>query len=219
MRDYNGWEELFLDEFNKPYFVELKAFLEREYASKTVYPPKRLILNAFDRTSPSEVKVVILGQDPYINPRQAMGMSFSVPQGIQAQPSLENIKKDILSDMGAPSIIADGDLTPWAKQGVLLLNTVLTVVAGLSNSHKNKGWETFTDRVIEYLDGLKQPIVFLLWGANAKNKRTLLNNPGHMTLTAAHPSPLSAYNGFFGCKHFSRTNEFLISHGVEPIKW
>ena len=219
MRDYNGWEELFLDEFNKPYFVELKAFLEREYASKTVYPPKRLILNAFDRTSPSEVKVVILGQDPYINPRQAMGMSFSVPQGIQAPPSLENIKKEILSDTGAPSIIADGDLTPWAKQGVLLLNAVLTVVAGLSNSHKNKGWETFTDRVIEYLDGLKQPIVFLLWGANAKNKRTLLNTPGHMTLTAAHPSPLSAYNGFFGCKHFSRTNEFLISHGVEPIKW
>lgn len=219
MRDYNGWEELFLDEFNKPYFVELKAFLEQEYASKTVYPPKRLILNAFDMTSPSEVKVVILGQDPYINPRQAMGMSFSVPQGIQAPPSLENIKKEILSDTGASCIIADGDLTPWAKQGVLLLNTVLTVVAGLSNSHKNKGWETFTDRVIEYLDGLEQPIVFLLWGANAKNKRTLLNNPGHMTLTAAHPSPLSAYNGFFGCKHFSRTNEFLINHGVEPIKW
>ena len=152
--------------------------------------------------------------------RQSLIPTAKTPESAApAPPSLENIKKEILSDTGAPSIIADGDLTPWAKQGVLLLNAVLTVVAGLSNSHKNKGWETFTDRVIEYLDGLKQPIVFLLWGANAKNKRTLLNNPGHMTLTAAHPSPLSAYNGFFGCKHFSRTNEFLISHGVEPIKW
>lgn len=219
MRDYNGWEKLFLDEFNKPYFAELKCFLEQEYAKKTVYPPKRLILNAFDKTAPDAVKVVIIGQDPYINPRQAMGMSFSVPQGVQAPPSLENIKKEISSDTGAPSKIKDGDLTPWAEQGVLLLNAVLTVVAGLSNSHKGKGWETFTDRVIEYVDGLPQPIVFLLWGANAKNKRTLLTNPKHLTLTAAHPSPLSAYNGFFGCKHFSRTNDFLEKNGVTPIEW
>ena len=218
-RSYNGWEKLFLTEFDKEYFVKLKAFLEEEYAKGVVYPPTKLILNAFDQTSPNNVKVVILGQDPYINPNQAMGMSFSVPKGVKAPPSLENIKKEIFADTGKVSQIKEGDLTPWANQGVLLLNAVLTVKAGLSNSHKNKGWETFTDSVIKFIDGLNQPIVFLLWGANAKAKRELLTNPNHLVLTAMHPSPLSAYNGFFGCKHFSKTNEFLTSRGVEPIEW
>ncbi|MBR5250940.1 MAG: uracil-DNA glycosylase [Clostridia bacterium] len=218
-RDYNGWETLFDKEFSQDYFVNLKKFLEEEYAKGVIYPPKKLILNAFDQTSPKLVKVVILGQDPYINPNQAMGMSFSVPSGVKAPPSLENIKKEIFADTGKISQIKDGDLTPWANQGVLLLNAVLTVKAGLSNSHKNKGWETFTDSVIKYLDGLNQPVVFLLWGANAKAKRELLTNPNHLVLTSAHPSPLSAYNGFFGCKHFSKTNEFLTKKGVEPIEW
>ena len=218
-RDYNGWETLFDEEFSQDYFVRLKEFLNDEYSRGVVYPPKKLILNAFDQTSPTLVKVVILGQDPYINPNQAMGMSFSVPCGVKAPPSLENIKKEIFADTGNVSQIKEGDLTPWAKQGVLLLNAVLTVRSGVSNSHKNKGWETFTDSVIKYLDGLNQPIVFLLWGANAKAKRELLTNPNHLVLTSAHPSPLSAYNGFFGCKHFSKTNEFLTKKGVEPIKW
>ena len=160
-----------------------------------------------------------MGQDPYINPNQAMGMCFSVPDGIAPPPSLQNIKKEILSDTGKNSVVKDGNLTPWAKQGVLLLNTALTVVAGKSNSHQNKGWETFTDRVIEYVDSLEQPIVFLLWGANAKQKRSLLTNPKHLTLVGAHPSPLSAFAGFFGCKHFSQANAFLAKHGVTPIEW
>lgn len=218
-RSYNGWEYLFQQEFCKPYFVQLKAFLEEEYARTTVYPPKRLILNAFDVTSPTAVKVVILGQDPYINPRQAMGMSFSVPEGVRVPPSLVNIKKEILSDTGVESCVKEGDLTPWAKQGVLLLNASLTVQAGKSNSHRNKGWETFTDRVIEYVDQLPQPVVFMLWGANAKEKRRLLTNPQHLTLLGAHPSPLSAYAGFFGCRHFSKANDYLQKNGVEPIVW
>jgi len=218
-RDYNGWETLFDKEFKQDYFVRLKEFLNDEYSKGVVYPPKKLILNAFDQTSPHLVKVVILGQDPYINPNQAMGMSFSVPNGVKAPPSLENIKKEIFADTGKVSQIKEGDLTPWAKQGVLLLNAVLTVRSGLSNSHKNKGWETFTDNVIKYIDTLNQPIVFLLWGANAKAKREFLTNPNHLVLTSAHPSPLSAYNGFFGCKHFSKTNEFLTKKGVEPIEW
>ena len=218
-RSYNGWENLFSQEFSKPYFIQLKSFLEQEYSRTTVYPPKKLILNAFDVTAPQKVRVVVLGQDPYINPNQAMGMSFSVPQGVKAPPSLENIKKEILSDTGEASCIEGGDLTPWAEQGVLLLNASLTVEAGKSNSHKNKGWEIFTDKVIEYVDSLDQPIVFLLWGANAKEKRRLLKNPKHLTLAGAHPSPWSAYAGFFGCKHFSKTNEYLKANGEEPIKW
>ena len=218
-RNYNGWEDFFNQEFSKPYFLQLKQFLQQEYATKTVYPPKRLILNAFDMTAPSQIKAVILGQDPYINPNQAMGMCFSVPDGIAPPPSLQNIKKEILSDTGKNSVVKDGNLTPWAKQGVLLLNTALTVVAGKSNSHQNKGWETFTDRVIEYVDSLEQPIVFLRWGANAKQKRSLLTNPNHLTLVGAHPSPLSAFAGFFGCKHFSQANAFLAKHGVTPIEW
>lgn len=216
---YNGWDELFLEEFNKPYFKNLKNFLLREYATKTVYPPKSLILNAFDQTPYDKVKVVILGQDPYYNPGQAMGMSFSVNKGVAVPKSLQNMFKEIADDIGRPSAIEGGDLTPWARQGVLLLNTVLTVVAGQPNSHKGMGWETFTDAVINKLNSRNTPTVFLLWGRNALDKRALITNPTHLVLTAAHPSPLSAFNGFFGCRHFSKTNEFLRKNGLEEIVW
>lgn len=216
---YNGWDELFLEEFNKPYFKNLKNFLLQEYATKTVYPPKSLILNAFDQTPYDKVKVVILGQDPYYNPEQAMGMSFSVNKGVAVPKSLQNMFKEIADDIGRPSAIEGGDLTPWARQGVLLLNTVLTVVAGQPNSHKGMGWETFTDAVINKLNSRNTPTVFLLWGRNALDKRALITNPTHLVLTAAHPSPLSAFNGFFGCRHFSKTNEFLRKNGLEEIVW
>lgn len=216
---YNGWENLFITEFAKPYFVNLKQFLLNEYATKTVYPPKPLILNAFDHTAYDNVKVVILGQDPYYNPGQAMGMSFSVPDGVAVPKSLQNMFKEIEDDTGNPSAIVGGNLTPWANQGVLLLNTVLTVVAGRPNSHKGRGWETFTDAVIEQLNKRNKPTVFLLWGRNAYEKRALITNPTHLVLTAAHPSPLSAFNGFFGCKHFSKTNDFLRAHGESEIVW
>ncbi len=216
---YNGWDELFLEEFNKPYFKNLKNFLLQEYATRTVYPPKSLILNAFDQTPYDKVKVVILGQDPYYNPGQAMGMSFSVNKGVAVPKSLQNMFKEIADDIGQPSAIEGGDLTPWARQGVLLLNTVLTVVAGQPNSHKGMGWETFTDAVINKLNSRNTPTVFLLWGRNALDKRALITNPTHLVLTAAHPSPLSAFNGFFGCRHFSKTNEFLRKNGLEEIVW
>ncbi len=216
---YNGWDELFLEEFNKPYFKNLKNFLLQEYATRTVYPPKSLILNAFDQTPYDKVKVVILGQDPYYNPGQAMGMSFSVNKGVAVPKSLQNMFKEIADDIGRPSAIEGGDLTPWARQGVLLLNTVLTVVAGQPNSHKGVGWETFTDAVIKKLNSRNTPTVFLLWGRNALDKRALITNPTHLVLTAAHPSPLSAFNGFFGCRHFSKTNEFLRKNGLEEIVW
>ena len=216
---YNGWDELFLEEFNKPYFKNLKNFLLQEYATRTVYPPKSLILNAFDQTPYDKVKVVILGQDPYYNPGQAMGMSFSVNKGVAVPKSLQNMFKEIADDIGRPSAIEGGDLTPWARQGVLLLNTVLTVVAGQPNSHKGVGCETFTDAVINKLNSRNSPTVFLLWGRNALDKRALITNPTHLVLTAAHPSPLSAFNGFFGCRHFSKTNEFLRKNGLEEIVW
>lgn len=216
---YNGWDELFLEEFNKPYFKNLKNFLLQEYATRTVYPPKSLILNAFDQTPYDKVKVVILGQDPYYNPGQAMGMSFSVNKGVAVPKSLQNMFKEIADDIGRPSAIEGGDLTPWARQGVLLLNTVLTVVAGQPNSHKGMGWETFTDAVINKLNSRNTPTVFLLWGRNALDKRALITNPTHLVLTSAHPSPLSAFNGFFGCRHFSKTNEFLRKNGLEEIVW
>lgn len=216
---YNGWDELFLEEFNKPYFKNLKNFLLQEYATRTVYPPKSLILNAFDQTPYDKVKVVILGQDPYYNPGQAMGMSFSVNKGVAVPKSLQNMFKEIADDIGRPSAIEGGDLTPWARQGVLLLNTVLTVVAGQPNSHKGVGWETFTDAVINKLNSRNTPTVFLLWGRNALDKRALITNRTHLVLTAAHPSPLSAFNGFFGCRHFSKTNEFLRKNGLEEIVW
>lgn len=218
-RSYNGWEPLFSEQFCKDYFKTLKSFLSKEYATRVVYPPKKLILNAFDVTSPQDVKVVIIGQDPYINKGQAMGMSFSVPEGQQPPPSLLNIFKEIANETGRPSIVKGGDLTVWAKQGVLLLNSVLTVEAGKSNSHKDKGWEIFTDSVIKFVNDFDRPVVFMLWGANAKQKQNLITNPIHCVLTAAHPSPLSAYNGFFGCGHFVKANDFLEEHGATPVVW
>ncbi len=218
-RDYNGWEPLFEREFAKPYFRKLKAFLVQEYATKTIYPPKKLILNAFDLTSPEEVNVVILGQDPYIGPNQAMGLAFSVPKGERPPSSLQNIFKEINDDLGYPSQIQGGDLTPWAKQGVLLLNTSLTVEAKLSNSHRDQGWEIFTDEVVKFLNAMPDKhLVFLLWGNHAISKKKFITNKNHLVLTAAHPSPLSSYRGFFGCRHFSKTNEFL-AHFYKEIKW
>lgn len=217
-RNYNGWEELFEKEFSKPYFAQLKRFLIEEYATANVYPPKKLILNAFDNTAYDDVNVVILGQDPYYNFGQAMGMCFSVPDGVPLPGSLQNIFKEIKSDIGRDTKIVGGNLTPWAKQGVLLLNTVLTVREKCPNSHRGKGWETFTDEVIRYLNNRERGMVFLLWGKNALEKRVLITSPQHLVLTAAHPSPLSAYAGFFGCKHFSQTNAFLAKQG-KHIDW
>lgn len=217
-RDYNGWDELFKEEFAKPYFKQLKQFLVERYDAVRVFPPKRLILNAFDNTAYDDVNVVILGQDPYYNPGQAMGMSFSVPDGVSPPMSLVNIFKEIQDDTGSPSTIVGGNLTPWARQGVLLLNTVLTVEQGHPNSHQGKGWETFTDRVIRKLNERERGMVFMLWGRNAYAKKQLITNPQHLVLTAAHPSPLSAYNGFFGCGHFGKANEYLKLQNKE-IRW
>lgn len=218
-RDYNGWEKLFEEEFEKPYFKQLKAFLLKEYATKKVFPPAKLILNAFDITAPSDVNVVILGQDPYINDNQAMGLAFSVPQGERPPASLQNIFKEIKDETNFDSCVTGGDLTVWAKQGVLLLNTSLTVQAYYSNSHQNIGWETFTDAVIKYLNALEDKhIVFMLWGNNAISKKKYLTNPNHLVLTSAHPSPLSAHKGFFGNNHFVKANEFLRQFDKE-IKW
>ncbi len=217
-RSYNGWEPLFLEEFAKPYFKNLKSFLTEEYAHKRVYPPKKLMLNAFDHTSPDDVNAVILGQDPYYNPGQAMGLSFSVPRGVRPPMSLVNIFKEIHDDTGHDTSIVGGDLTPWAEQGVLLMNTVLTVVEGSPNSHKDKGWEQFTDAVIKYLNNRERGMVFMLWGRNAVSKKQLITSSRHLVLTAAHPSPLSAFQGFFGCGHFSKANEFLARQNRE-IRW
>ena len=217
-RDYNGWEDLFFEEFAKPYFKQLKAFLQQENARYRVYPPKRLILNAFDNTAFDEVNVVILGQDPYYNEGQAMGMSFSVPQGVQPPMSLVNIFREIRDDLGRETCIKGGDLTPWARQGVLLLNAVLTVRERQPNSHKGKGWERFTDAVISALNARDRGMVFMLWGRNAQEKRRLITGRQHLVLCAAHPSPLSATQGFFGCGHFSKANEFLALQNRE-INW
>ena len=217
-RTYNGWDELFKQEFSKPYFVQLKAFLVQEYNTKTIYPPKKFMLNAFDQTAYNDVNVVIIGQDPYFNQGQAMGMSFSVPTGIPVPPSLYNIFKEIKSDLGCEPHVKGGDLTPWARQGVLLLNAVLTVEAGKPNSHQGCGWENFTDAVIKYLNQRDRGMVFMLWGRNAIQKAKYITNKQHLVLTAPHPSPLSAYHGFFGCGHFSKANKFLLLQDRE-IQW
>lgn len=214
----NDWDEILKDEWQKPYYKNLRRFLKSEYSSFTVYPDMYDIFNALKLTSFSDTKVVIIGQDPYHGPGQAHGLCFSVKKGIEPPPSLKNIFKEMHSDLGI-KIPSSGDLTYLAKQGVLLLNTVLTVRAGMADSHKDKGWEIFTDRVISELNKKQTPVIFLLWGAKARNKANVITNPIHKKLTAAHPSPLSAYNGFFGCRHFSKTNELLKSFGLEPINW
>ena len=214
----NEWDELLKNEFQSDYYLKLRNFLAYEYKHYTVYPNMYDIFNALKTTSYSDVKVVILGQDPYHGPNQAHGMCFSVKKGVEAPPSLKNIFKELQDGCGC-SIPPHGELTEWAKQGVLLLNTVLTVRADQANSHANKGWEILTDQIIRLLNEKQTPIVFLLWGRNAQNKISLITNPNHLILKCAHPSPLSAYNGFFGCHHFSKTNAFLKEHGMKEIDW
>src|SRR5690606_3533906 len=198
---------------------DLKAFLKQEQQMYRVFPPNKLIFNAFNHTSFDHVKVVILGQDPYHNIGQAHGLSFSVPPGIEIPPSLRNMYKELSTDIPGFNIPAHGDLTAWADQGVLLLNATLTVRAHTAGSHQGKGWELFTDRAISALSQQREGIVFLLWGRYAKNKAAIIDHRKHLILTAAHPSPLSAHNGFFGCRHFSKANDYLIKTGNEPINW
>ncbi len=214
----NEWDELLKDEFKKDYYLKLREFLKSEYSSATVYPPMFDIFNAFKYTSYSDVKVVILGQDPYHGKGQAHGLCFSVLKGVNPPPSLVNIYKELNSDTGF-KIPDHGELTKWAKEGILLLNTTLTVREASPNSHKGKGWEIFTDKVISILNDREKPIVFLLWGGNARSKRSLITNKNHLILETVHPSPLSAYGGFFGCRHFSKTNKFLEENNIKPIDW
>ncbi len=215
----NEWQELLKSEFEKEYYQKLRRFLAHEYKTRTIYPDMYDIFNAFRYTSYSDVKVVILGQDPYHGEGQAHGLCFSVQKGVAQPPSLRNIFQEIRDDLGIPMTEKHGDLTAWTRQGVMLMNTVLTVRAGQPNSHKGIGWETFTDHVIRLLNQREKPIVFLLWGANARAKTSLITNPEHQIFTCAHPSPFSANNGFFGCRHFSKTNRFLRSVGETPVDW
>lgn len=214
----NDWDELLADEFQKDYYKELRKFLIAEYNSRRIYPPMEDIFNALKYTPYHSVKAVILGQDPYHGAGQAHGLCFSVKRGTPPPPSLQNIFKEIHDELGLP-IPPHGELTAWAKNGVLLLNTSLTVREGSPNSHRGHGWEILTDRVIELLNQREQPIVFLLWGSNARSKARLITEPRHLVLQCAHPSPLSAYNGFFGCGHFRKADEFLKNNGIEPVNW
>jgi len=213
-----GWKKILWEEFQSPYFSELKQFLVEETASRSIYPPGPLIFNAFQHTPFDRVKVVILGQDPYHGAGQAHGLCFSVPPGIKAPPSLVNIFKELQSDLGI-AIPAHGNLESWADQGVLLVNATLTVRAGEAGSHQNRGWETFTNAVIGKISREKTNVVFLLWGRYAQAKESLVDGEKHLVLKAAHPSPFSAYNGFFGCQHFSKANSFLEQKGIEPVNW
>ena len=213
----NDWDDILAREFVAPYYLELREKLKAEYFSRTVYPDMYDIFNAFRLTCYEGVKVVILGQDPYHGEGQAHGLAFSVKKGVDIPPSLRNIYKEIESDLGI-SPPRHGNLVEWAQQGVMLLNTVLTVRAGEANSHKDFGWQTFTDNVIRRLSEREKPVVFMLWGGNAKSKLPLIDRSRHLVLTSAHPSPLSAYNGFFGCRHFSKANEFLARFG-DTVNW
>lgn len=214
----NDWLEVLEPEFHKPYYSNLYKFVRQEYNTTQVFPPADDIFNAFHFTPLNEVKVVIIGQDPYHNVGQAHGLCFSVKTEVEIPPSLVNIYKELSDDLGC-YVPNNGYLVKWAKQGVLMLNTVLTVRAHMANSHQGKGWEEFTDAAIRALNGQNRPIVFLLWGRPAQMKKSMLNNPNHLILEAPHPSPLSAYRGFFGSKPFSKTNRFLEEHGLQPIDW
>jgi len=214
---HESWKTFLNSEFDKPYFKELSQFLHSEYENKVIFPPKKLVFSAFT-TNLSEVKVVILGQDPYHTPGAAEGLAFSVPKSQPIPPSLINIYKEIDSDIGHHAN-SSGSLREWQKQGVLLLNTVLTVEAHRPKSHSGKGWETFTTAVISYLNANREGLVFMLWGRDARNKKSLIDASSHLVLEAAHPSPLSAYNGFFGCKHFSKCNKYLEENGKKAIEW
>ncbi|HIY50134.1 MAG TPA: uracil-DNA glycosylase [Candidatus Barnesiella excrementavium] len=213
-----SWQQRLQPEFDKPYFEKLTAFVRHEYATKTVYPPGRQIFAAFDACPFDRVKVVILGQDPYHEPNQAHGLCFSVNDHVSFPPSLQNIFKEIESDLGIP-VPKSGDLTRWARQGVLLLNATLTVEAHRAASHQGKGWETFTDAVIHKLAEEREHLVFILWGAYAQRKGEFIDRNRHLVLQSPHPSPLSAHRGFFGNHHFSQTNAYLAAHGIEPIQW
>lgn len=210
----NDWDQFLKEQFRQKYYKQLINFLIGEYEKNTIYPAPSQWFTAFQMTPYEQVKVVILGQDPYHGPRQAHGLAFSVPKGEKTPPSLRNIFKELEADMGITPP-AHGNLESWAKQGVLLLNTVLTVRAGQANSHRDKGWETFTDAAIAYLNQREKPMVFLLWGSNAQKKEALITNSRHYILKAAHPSPLSAHRGFFGCGHFSKTRRFLDEHRMK----
>ncbi len=212
------WDEILKEQFSSLSYTRLHEFLKQEYFTRTVYPPMYDIFNSMKLTAFSDIKAVILGQDPYHEEGQAMGLSFSVPKGVMKPPSLVNIFKEIENELDV-KMPESGDLTGWAKQGVLLLNTVLTVRAHAANSHKGKGWEEFTDGIIKKISDGKDNVVFILWGANARSKKALIDRSRHCVLESAHPSPLSAYNGFFGCGHFIKANEYLIKHGVRPIEW
>ena len=214
----NDWDELLQEEFQKPYYLELRQFLISEYRTKTIYPDMYKIFEALKLTSYQDTKVVILGQDPYHGENQAHGLAFSVQQGVPIPPSLLNMYKELSDDLGC-YIPNNGYLVPWAKQGVLLLNTSLTVIANRPNSHRKKGWEILTDTIIRLLNKKNAPVAYLLWGSNAKEKAIYLTNPKHFVLKAAHPSPLSANKGFFGCKHFSKVNQFLRENGLKEINW
>lgn len=213
-----SWKRVLGSEFEKEYFKTLRDFIHSEYRNKTIYPPAKQIFNAFDSCPFESVKVVILGQDPYHEPSQAHGLSFSVLPPCPPPPSLVNIYKEIRSDVG-DLVSANGDLTDWSRQGVLLLNATLTVEAHKAGSHQNKGWETFTDSAIKALAENREHLVFMLWGSYAQRKGAFINRSRHLVLQAPHPSPLSAYRGFFGCKHFSSANAYLISQGLSPIVW
>lgn len=212
------WKEVLAPEFEKDYFIRLTDFVRQEYQTTTVYPPGKLIFNAFNLCPYNKVKVVIIGQDPYHGPGQAHGLCFSVNDGVPFPPSLQNIFKEIHDDLGTP-IPATGNLTRWAEQGVLMLNATLTVRAHQAGSHQRKGWEEFTDAAIRALAEKREHLVFILWGSYAQKKGAFIDRNKHLVLTSVHPSPLSAYNGFFGNRHFSRANEYLIQHGETPIVW
>ena len=213
-----SWKAHLEPEFEKDYFRTLTDFVKSEYSQYQIFPPGKLIFNAFNLCPFDKVKVVIIGQDPYHGPGQAHGLCFSVNDGVPFPPSLVNIFKEIKADIGTDAP-ATGNLTRWAEQGVLMLNTVLTVRAHQANSHQGRGWEQFTDAIIHAVNAQDRPIVYMLWGRPAQSKIPMLTNPKHLILKAPHPSPLSAYRGFFGCKHFSQANEFLKEHGIEPIDW
>ena len=213
-----SWQEALQGEFEKPYFKDLSSKVRESYLNEVIYPYQKNIFNAFSFCPFSQVKVVILGQDPYHGPNQAHGLSFSVPDEVKTPPSLQNIYKELKSDLGI-DIPESGNLEHWAKQGVMLLNATLTVKANKAGSHQGLGWETFTDAVIKNISEKKENVVFLLWGKYAQAKAPLINSAKHLILTAPHPSPFSAYTGFFGCKHFSKTNEYLEKHDQKPIDW
>jgi len=218
IRIEGSWKSLLRDEFRKDYFIEMSERVREEYKSKRIYPASRDIFNAFDLTPVADVKAVIIGQDPYHGPNQAHGLCFSVPHGTKTPPSLANIYKELHNDIGM-DIPSHGDLSSWARQGVLLLNTVLTVQESRANSHKGIGWEKFTEAAIERLSNAREGIVFILWGKQAQSKQSIIDAKKHLILTSVHPSPLSAYNGFFGCNHFSKTNSYISGNGNKEIDW